>query len=154
MTIRKPKAPAPAETVHYERIRQSSDSGSDTPSFSTVWKWFMGGMSLALGAGMIGAFTWMWNMQNSMTTLTGSVASNTDSIKALVASDVSISSRMDRQGDTLAQHAVTMAAVQVQLTNAQSNASAAAITLANRMDRWEQEARWRERLGTQQPVRR
>lgn len=133
------------EAMHVEYVRSSGNN--DGPSFGTFWKWLVGIASIVTGAALIGGFTWMWNMQDSMTKLSGAVVVNADSVKSLA-------SLLDRLQQSDASQAATLATVQVQQSNSQTNASNANITLsarieriesslAARIDSMEREARWR-----------
>ena len=155
MTVRKRKG-APA-TLRYEYVREGVPAESAGPSFSVVWKGMMGVFSVVMAAAMIAAFTWMWNMQDSNTKLTLAVSNNLDAIKSLTTA-------VERLQQSDSTQAATLATVQVQMTNNQTNASAANITLsariestrselAARLDSIEREARWRSNMQQQQPAR-
>lgn len=152
MTTRKAKA---QPTLRYEMVKTGGDASHDGPSFSVVWRWLMGVFSGAMVLLMGAAMTWLWNTQGSLTTLTSAVSSNAESIRT-------VTSLLDRLQQSDAQQAATLAAVQVQLTNNQTNSTAANITLsariestrselAARLDNMEKEARWRDRFS-QQPA--
>lgn len=115
----------------------------DGPSFSAVWKWLTGIASVVVGAAFLGVFGWAWSIANDLTKLTSAMESNTDSIKAL-------GSRVDHLQEIDTSQTATLATVQAQISNAQSNQAASAISLSERIRAMEQQQMWRDRMQPQQ----
>lgn len=107
----------------------SADSGpaDGAPSFGYVFKILTGIAGGVMTAAIIGMGTFLWNVNNELTTLRARVESQGEKIKTV---------------ENLPTIVATMQALQQSQQTVQQGAN---VTLANRMDNLEREQKWRDR---------
>lgn len=105
-------------------------------------KWAGGVLATIVAAALIFMGSWIWNQQETVTKLSATVSNLAEVIRG----NANAVERLQASDST---QQATLAAVQVQMTNIQTNQASAILTLAGRLDRMEQQQVWRERMQQQ-----